>query len=410
MKKIAFLFSGQGSQYVGMGAELIQKYPEVRQTFEEASDLLGMDIYSLCARSDLASLSRPVNNHVAIYTVGVAHFRAIMNKIPAITPHFLIGHSLGEYTALTCGGALSFSLGLKLVKERGRCMETLTQQKYRVISVLGIPSSEVKSMVEFENTKQLAVACYNGSTSSTVVGTRELVDRFESTLKKTGARIVDLNITVPVHSELMKSIAGEFSSHMDTLTFNPLNYQIISSVTSTPYQSNVDFSSNLKKQLWEPVQWQQCIDFLFEKNVFYFLEVGGSGNLTGLMNAYGREFMAPLRSKEEEDNFEVFLNGGVHLHNFIAKCLAISVTTRSNYEEISPNLQLALSNFQNLQQIDDTVRLENRPPNKEELLQVILGLKEILMAKEIRESQYVEYINSAILETGTFHLVADMIK
>jgi [acyl-carrier-protein] S-malonyltransferase len=409
MKKIAFLFPGQGSQYVGMGSELFDSSPAIRETFEEASDLCGKDIFALCTRSDKRTLALPLNNHMAIFTVGVAHFRALISQSPLVTPHFLAGHSLGEYTALTCGGALTFEQGLRLVRQRGQLLESIASDEYRVISVSNMPAVEVGLVIQRQGLEKVEIACHNSQSYVTVAGQKESIDILAVVLKNKGARIVDLNITVPVHTVLMEPAVDAFAAKLDSIKFGSLKYRVLSSVTSSEYTDH-DFIVHLKKQLSARVLWLGCMEFLFANDVFFFVELGGGRNLTTLVESYGRECQTyPFRSVEDLARLIGALNDGP-IYNLISKCLAVSVTTRSALEQQSDQHQTIVENYGCLQQIDRIVTQQRRMPSLKELEKSVLALKAILNSKPLNNFEKVDYLNNAVLETGTYHLIGGMLN
>jgi [acyl-carrier-protein] S-malonyltransferase len=283
-KNLAFVFPGQGSQSVGMLDQLAASYPEVKQTFDKASYVLGFDLWNLVAVGPVDELNQTQNTQPAMLAAGVAAWE-VWCKHSAIRPAWMAGHSLGEYTALVCSGALFFEDAVKLVAARARFMQEavpsgvgamaaiLGLDDHQVIEICaGVAGSEIVSAVNFNSPGQVVIA-----------GHKAAVERAVSAAKEVGAkRAVLLPVSVPSHCALMKPAAGRLDECLQDIALATPKMKLIHNVDVESHTAPEIIRSALKEQLYKPVRWVESISLMSSEGVTCFVECGPGKVLTGL--------------------------------------------------------------------------------------------------------------------------------
>ncbi|MEP7289305.1 MAG: ACP S-malonyltransferase [Chloroflexota bacterium] len=289
----ALVFPGQGSQQVGMGADLVQQYPAARQVFEEADHILGFALSNICFEGPAESLDETSNTQPALYVIGVAVLRVLEAQFGALTPIAAAGHSLGEFTALTAAGALPFSQGVALVRERGRLMkEAGEQSKGAMAALLGPDLTDVQIICEQASTQigQPVVVANDNCPGQIVISGDEAAVECALTLAKAhGAkRAVRLAVSVAAHSPLMAHAAQAFHHVLIRTTFETPRFPVIGNVNATPLRSSEDIYTELNAQLTSSVQWTRSVQALLGLGTKTFIELGAKDVLTGLLRRIDR--------------------------------------------------------------------------------------------------------------------------
>ncbi|MWV44652.1 ACP S-malonyltransferase [Paenibacillus sp. HJL G12] len=286
MEKIAFLFPGQGSQYLGMGKALADEYAVVRHTFEEASDLLGYDLAEICFEGSYSDLADSAIAQPALLTTSISAFRAYMQEI-GVKPDFAAGHSLGEYAALTASGALTFKDALLLVKLRGELTQQLINNgNGRMTIVDGVHESIVEQeclSVDPSGT-HVSVSCRNGPEQTAISGEEDAISRVELNLQELGS-LTPLFKSAPFHSSLMTEVADQFTESLHSVNYSRLGWPVISNVTGLPYPDEHSVADLLIRQITHPVRWSDTMSFLSKQRVSLTVESGPKNVLTALVEA-----------------------------------------------------------------------------------------------------------------------------
>ena len=291
MTKLAYIFPGQASQYAGMGRDLYDNYDAARNVFEEADDALGLSISKMCFEGSAEELQLTENTQPAILTVSVAAFRAMLSEgFPK--PDYVVGHSLGEYSALVAAGSLSLSDAVKTVRARGRYMqEAVPVGAGAMAAILGASLGVIEETCKDAAQGQVcSPANINSNGQVVIAGNAEAIDRACILLKERGAkRAVKLPVSAPFHCELMKPAQERLTKDLDAITFNKLEMPLVTNVDAAPNNEGDAAREALKKQVSAPVRWLESIERLLNEGVENFVEVGPGKVLCGLGRQIRRE-------------------------------------------------------------------------------------------------------------------------
>ncbi|MBA2526720.1 MAG: ACP S-malonyltransferase [Pyrinomonadaceae bacterium] len=301
---IAYIFPGQGSQYPGMGKDLADNFPAARKVFEEVDEALSFHISRLCFEGPPETLQLTENTQPAILSVSVAALRAIEAEgFPQ--PGYVAGHSLGEYSALVAGGALSLADAVKTVRARGRYMqEAVPPGQGAMAAVLGAELGQIEKICREASQGQVcAPANINSSNQVVIAGNTEAVDRAIELLKSTrlekGAkRVVKLNVSAPFHCALMMPAQETLAADLEALSLDDLRIPLVSNVDAAEVRKAVDVRDSLVRQVSSPVRWLELVELLIREGIDTFVEVGPGKVLSGLMRQINRE----VKSLNVEDN------------------------------------------------------------------------------------------------------------
>jgi [acyl-carrier-protein] S-malonyltransferase len=296
---LAFVFPGQGSQYVGMGKDLSAQFPIAKQVFAEADDALGYALSELCFCGPETELKLTENTQPAILAMSVAALRVLETET-LLRPAFVAGHSLGEYSALVAVGALRFGDAVKIVRERGRLMQQAVPAGEGAMAVImGLEMDEVGSLcVESSQGEVVSPANFNGAGQVVIAGTKSAVSRAMALAKERGAkRILDLPVSAPFHCQLMQPVAEGLERILSAIDVQPFSVGVITNVDADVNLDVERVKSLLSEQAVRPVRWEESVKKLAELGCTRALEIGPGKVLKGLMKR--------IVPAIETDNFEV---------------------------------------------------------------------------------------------------------
>jgi [acyl-carrier-protein] S-malonyltransferase len=282
---LAFLFPGQGSQSVGMLADLAAAHAEVRATFEEASQGAGVDLWQLSQQGPEDQLNRTENTQPALLAASVAVWR-VWAKLGGVRPAQLSGHSLGEYSALVCAGALSLHDAAALVAERGRLMQAAVPPGVGAMAaILGGDDAQIAQVCEEVAQGQVvAPANYNSPGQLVIAGNAEAVDRALARLAELGVKkAVKLAVSVPSHCALMREAADKLGQRMAAIAWSVPTIPVVQNAEARSYGSVEEIRGALQRQLYLPVRWTQCVQALAVGGATRVLECGPGKVLAGLV-------------------------------------------------------------------------------------------------------------------------------
>lgn len=284
MRKLAFIFPGQGAQKVGMGFELFQTYPIARATFDEADATLNRSLSQLCFEGPAATLKQTENTQLAMLVCSIAGLRVLSES--GISPSVVAGHSLGEYSALVAANVLAFSDALKLVKYRAEFMaEASQQQASTMAAVLGLETEVLQALCEKEQAEGIvSIANYNCPGQLIISGETGPVEAVIEQAKGAGAkRCLPLPVSGAFHSQLMAPARERLQTVIDDFVFHPTQTKFVANVTGDFVQNVDEIPQLLTKQVTSPVQWENSIRTIGDKGISHFVEIGPGQVLSGMV-------------------------------------------------------------------------------------------------------------------------------
>ncbi|MCM8784212.1 MAG: ACP S-malonyltransferase [Candidatus Omnitrophica bacterium] len=281
-KKIAFVFPGQGAQYVGMGKDIYENFSEVRFLFEKAEEVLKLNLRQLCFEGPLERLTSTSIAQPAILVVSIATLNALKLAIPSISPQITAGLSLGEYSALVAAEAIDFEDAVKLVYKRGEFMEEASQiNPGGMVSLLGLDYETVEMIC---NESRAEIANLNCPGQIVISGSLKALEGAVALAKDKGARrAVYLEVSGPFHSSLMSPAGKKLLSELNRIDIKKPHIPVVSNVTAYLEKEPREIQTNLVNQINHATRWEESVKFMVDYGVTTFLEIGPGKVLSGLI-------------------------------------------------------------------------------------------------------------------------------
>ncbi len=283
-EKLAFIFPGQGSQSVGMLAELAAEFSLVEETYAEAADVLDYNLWQLVSRGPEEKLNKTEYTQPALLAAEISMWRIWQSK-KNLGPVFLAGHSLGEYSALVCANAINFTDAVKLVAMRGKLMQqAVSEGQGAMVAIAGLDDEKIAQICkEAARDQILAPANYNAIGQTVLSGDYNAAVRAVNIAKKAGAKIAKLlNVSVPSHCELMKPAAEKLAQYLNKIDIKNPELPVINNVDVAIYNNVDEIRDGLIRQLYKPVRWVEIIKFMYSDGVNCLIECGPGKVLAGL--------------------------------------------------------------------------------------------------------------------------------
>ena len=285
MQKFGFVFPGQGSQKLGMLNGLAEQYPIIGQTFDEASQLIGKDLWEIAQHDSGNNLDQTQITQPVLLTASVAIWRLWQDQ-SATNPSILAGHSLGEYSALVCAGVLEFSDAVNLVRHRGEHMQQAVQPgQGAMAAIVGLDDHKIKEICsEVAQEQVVSAANYNSPGQTVIAGDTDAVTRAMQACKNAGAkRALPLKVSVPSHCALMREAAENLAILLDSVKFNPATIPVVQNVNAQIAVNADEIKQNLVQHLYMPVLWLDSINLIHKSGVNLLVECGPGRALCGLV-------------------------------------------------------------------------------------------------------------------------------
>jgi len=290
MSSTALVFPGQGSQEMGMGRDLAAAYPAARRLYDQADEILGMDLSGLCFEGPKEALDDTINTQPALFVTSLAVLEALKaeGKLPGAGAALVAGHSLGELTALVAAGAMKFTDGLQLVRERGRLMK-LAGERYPggMAAVLKAGDADVEKACREASAQvgqPVQIANYNSPGQVVISGHREALEKATSLLQAQGIRrVIRLAVSIAAHSPLMTVVVKEFRAAVDATPLRAPDVPVVANISARPLLDVGEIRDELAAQLTWPVRWVTSVQWMVEQGVTRFIEVGPKDVLAKLI-------------------------------------------------------------------------------------------------------------------------------
>lgn len=294
--RIAFVFPGQGTQYVGMGKQLYDSSPAARRIFEQADAALGFPLSTLCFEGPQEELDKTINTQPAILTVSVACLEALKERLGPLgylgAPALVAGHSVGEYTALVAAGVLDFEDAIKLVRERGRLMcESGEQQPGGMAAVIGLDDAALEAVVQEAQAEGVITLANANSPGQTVLsGEVTALQRAMELATARGARLVKrLAVDVASHSPLMQQAGQRFGELVNQIQMRPPEMPLIANISARALTTVEELRDELSQHLTRPVQWTRSVQEMMAHGVDTFVEIGPRQVLSSLIKRISKQ-------------------------------------------------------------------------------------------------------------------------
>ena len=285
MKKFAMVFPGQGSQAVGMLAELAEQFSIVEETFKQASEVLGYDLWSLVQHGPADELNKTWQTQPALLAASVAVYRVWQQQYPQLQPTLMAGHSLGEYSALVCAGAIDFQDAVKLVELRGKLMQqAVPEGTGAMYAIIGLDNdSIIKACQNAEQGEIVSAVNFNSPGQVVIAGAKAAVERAAVLCKEAGAkRALPLAVSVPSHCALMKPAADQLAVSLESIAVKSPSVAVINNVDVKTENDAQAIRHALVRQLYSPVRWTETVEKMATNGIEVLVEIGANKVLNGL--------------------------------------------------------------------------------------------------------------------------------
>jgi [acyl-carrier-protein] S-malonyltransferase len=406
---VALVFPGQGSQYPGMGKELCRQYKIAAATFNQASEISGMDLKKLCGEGSPEELAKTVNTQQIVFTMGVAAYRVFMQEVGVI-PEAFAGHSLGEITALTCANVIDFGSAVTIVKKRAAYMQEAAAMADGAMAVLGNIDSQIidaECQKRSNKIEQVGISNYNAPYQTVISGHKSLVVAVVEALKNRGAVAKYLNVNGAFHSPLMYSAAYKLQEELKKHQFKSMSQKVMSNLLARPYQNEQEIVGCLSLQLVRPVQWAKTVAFLDQAGIDKIVELGPGQVLKNITKANWRHIKSYAFDWEEDVKrlkTEVFAEEKPYLNNIITMCLADAVSTKSYIQAEKRQFEKMIAAYNEVLGLYKKLKKDRRLPERKEINKALEMTHYILEAKGLPWEEQKYRLAKIITQSGCQHL------
>ncbi|MHB8066153.1 MAG: ACP S-malonyltransferase [Ruminiclostridium sp.] len=414
MKKVALLFPGQGSQYVGMGKKLYEEYLVAKETFNEANEVLGFDLKNLCFEGDIKELTKTRNAQLALLTLGVATFKVYMKEF-GVKPQYSAGHSLGEYSALTCSNAIEFSDALKIVNKRGFLMQQASEKGLgKMAAVSGVDIVKIEEQCQKFSTKEepVVIACYNSPKQNVISGHATAVEKVAIQLQSLGATVIPLKVSASFHSPMMQSAAYELRLELEKYKFSTPEWSVIANVNALPYEGNQNFINSLTNHMIQPVAWQKTVEYLQTQGVEVAFELGPKATLRNIIQESNKSIKVFLIDSNEaigkvstEFDIKSWKKEKTRM-DLISKCIVTAVCTKnSNWDQEMYNKGV-VEPYSKVKKIYEYLENAGKEPTEEQVCEAIGMLKSVLITKKLSDIEQKEILDNLVEDAKSLSILS----
>ena len=290
---ISLVFPGQGSQKVGMGSDLYNKFDAVKKIFKKADETLGFKISDLILNGPQEKLNQTIYTQPAIYLISIAICDILKKETNFFEKKigFFAGHSLGEYSALTVADVITFEQGLLMLKNRGEAMQSAVPLgEGGMLAVLGVETSKIKNIIN-ENSKNIKCFLANDNSNGQLIlsGNNAELEKFARVLKEKNIKNIKLPVSAPFHCELMNKATVKMEKIINEQIFKEPKFNIVSNVTASKYKNENEIKQLLTKQIESPVRWRESVLYMISNGTSIFVEIGPGKVLSGLIKRINKE-------------------------------------------------------------------------------------------------------------------------
>jgi len=402
-KKIAFLFPGVGSQYIGMSKSLFDNFKIFKETIEEAGDVLKIDFTEICfAPGKKAELDKLENAQAVLAAFSVATYRVYMQEI-GIPPHYCMGHSLGEYSALCCAGAIRFPDALRLVRERGAIVnEVAAGITGTMMWVINLDVKVVEDVCgdadSYRAGQGVYVSAYDSPTQASISGHTEALMKVARELEKKGAIVYPLKLSGPFHCPLMKEAAERMKGILQQYDFDRPGCPVIANHNALPYEGAESVIANLSVQLISPIRWRASLEYLLGQGVEIAVEMGPKNVLAFLLkkNTDSLRIFTTDNDRDLESIRKELLIGEEDYLKVIGKCLGAVVSTKNRNNSEEEYQERVIKPYRKVEAFYNEFVAKDGRPGKEHVKEAVRMLQAVLEAKKVPRQEHGYWINRAL--------------
>lgn len=403
MIKLGLMFSGQGSQYTGMGKSLADKSAVARRIFAEAGDLLGYDLAAILSSSDAGHLAQTEYAQPAIYTYSYAWFEMLAQEY-GIIPAYGAGHSLGEYTALTCAGAMTFAEGLHLVRERGKTMQQATGNGFgRMAAIQGVHASVIHEVCTRMSDEEHLVQISNYNTADQIVisGKSERIDLAGDLLARLGGTVYPIHVSAPFHTPYMNQANAEFSEALQSAIFNETRWPVISNVDAEPYRSPAHIRAGLDNHMLMPVRWSDTLDRMVREGVNVLIEVGPRSSLRNMARKAYPHIRA-LSCEDDGEEISELLQQQIQRKRLsvLTACSSLALLVPNHNGDREQYTNEVIRPHERMMELQSLIQQDGRQETRSEQVEAIHLLQRMLQMKGAKSGEAYGYYGSISDQTG----------
>ena len=367
----------------------------------------------MCFEGNLIELNRAENLQPILLTVCTAMFRCYMEDIK-VRPFFCAGHSLGEYAALTCSGAINFPDAVRITRERGILTQKIIEKDFGLMTILDqIDREKVTEIIKpYEEKDQGAyIACYNSPSQIAISGYHKAVEAVEEAVLQADGQVTPLLSSAPLHSPLMEELTGELKDKLGEYAYHMLKWPVISNAKGTPYYDMQEIPNILSSQLVKPVQWEKSIQFLQKFGVTMTIEIGPKNTLSKFVKEIAPDIKQYCygEKRDQEKIKEIFADPLYTRTDptVITKCLAAAAATPNENEDNIEYEKGVITNYRKLQQLQDSLEENKEKPSKEQMLTALDWLKVIFKTKKLPADEQLDWYHNIMDDTNTMYLLSE---